>query len=174
MTAGSGRQRGQGKGESKTSPRMLTAAEREVEAFALRKQGKSYQAIADAIGAKSPQTALNAINRALAKLPPLPELAAHRKMEWETLNEMQASLWPKVEEGDTEACRVVIRIIERRAKMVGSDALPSLNSVSNDVVQGVLDALIGLAVRLLTDEQRPVFLAEVERSLLQIEAPKET
>lgn len=163
----------QGQGESKTSPRMLTAAEREDQAFTLRKSGMTYGEIAERVGFKSRQSALNAVQRALAKLPPPPLLEEHRKMEWGRLDAMQAALWPKVEAADPEACRVVIRIMERRAKMLGSDALPSMNAVSNDVVQGVLDALIGLAVRLLTDEQRPVFMAEVERSLLQIEGPRE-
>lgn len=161
----------QGQGESKTSPRRLAGAELEVTAFKLRKQGWTYDAIGEEC-CVTRQSAHKAVQRALAKLPPIPELTDFRRIELERSDDLIAAMWPRVEAGEPEAVRAVVRIMERRARLAGSDVLPSLNAVSNDVVQGVLDSLIGLAVRMLGAEQRQSFLAQVETTLLQIEAPR--
>lgn len=170
----SGRRKGQGRGEDSTSPRRITAAERQAKAVEMKLAGLTNPQIAAELGYAGRQGAAKAIEAALAKLMPIPVLDQARQIEWQRLEALHAAYWPRVLEGEPEAGRVVIRAMERRAKLLGLDALPSTNAVANDVVQGVLDALIGLAVRLLTDEQRPVFLAEVERSLLQITDGKDT
>lgn len=167
-----GRQ-GQGQGESVTSPRRLTAAERRDRAFALRKRKWTYAAIGEDIGVTR-QQAHKLVRQALAELPPLPEIMEFRRLELETSDDLIAAMWGKVEAQDPEAVRAVARVLEYRARLTGSYVSPSLNSVGMDAVQGVLDQIVGMAVRLLAEDQRPAFLADVERSLLQIEAPKET
>lgn len=172
MTAG--RQPGQGKGEPRTSPARLKAAVRQAKAIDMKIAGETYEAIRQELGYASRSGALNAVEAALAKLAPIPTLEQARKLDWERMEKMHQALWPRVVEGDPESCRVCIRLMERRAKLLGLDALPSLNAISNDAVQGVLDALIGLAVRMLTPEQRPAFMEQVGTTLLQIDAPRET
>ncbi len=52
---------------SKTSPSALSAKERALKALDLRKEGLSFQAIADEIGYKTESGARNAVNRLLAR-----------------------------------------------------------------------------------------------------------
>lgn len=163
---------GQGQGESATSPRRLTAAEKRDRAFALKKSGATYQEIGTELGCTR-QMAHKMVVTALKELPPRPELEDFRSTELETCDVLQRSLWPRVLDGDPEACRAVLRVMERRTKLVGGDALPAMNALPSDVVQGVLDALIGMAVRLLAPDARGPFLVEVERQMLAIDAPKE-
>lgn len=163
----------QGKGESKTSPRMLTAAERDVRAFELKKHGWTYEAIAKEFGVTRPAV-FKMVKRQLAKLPPIPDLADFRRLELERTDDLIAALWPRVEAGEPEAVRAVVLVMTRRSRLAGADVLPSLNSVGVDAVQGALDVIVGMAVRLLAAEQRPAFMAQVETTLLQLTDGGET
>lgn len=158
----------QGSGESATSVRRLTAAEKRDQAFAMKKGGATYTQIAVELGC-SRGMAHKMVVTALKELPPLPDLSDFRRGELERTEDLIAAMWPKVLAGDAEAVRAVVRIMERRARLAGADVQPSLNAIGNDIVQGAFDSLIGLAVRMLAEEQRPAFLEQVETTMLQIE-----
>lgn len=162
----------QGQGESSTSPRMLSAAEKRDRAFTLRKRKWTYAMIGDDIGVSRAQ-AHKLVKQALAELPPLPEIAEFRRMELETSDELISSMWPRVEAQDPEAVRAVARVLEYRARLTGAYVSPNLNAIGLDAVQGVFDQIVGMAVRLLAEEARPAFLAQVESTLLQIDAPRQ-
>lgn len=163
----------QGQGEPETSARLLTAAERDVRAFELRKHGRTFEAIADDLGVTR-SAAHKMVKRQLAKLPPIPEITEFRRMELERSEDMIAALWPRVEAGEPEAVRAVVLVMARRSRLAGADVLPSLNSVGVDAVQGALDAIVGMAVRLLAPAQRPAFMQQVETTLLQLTDGTET
>lgn len=162
----------QGKGESETSPRRLTAAVRRDRAFELKRQGWTYAAIGVDLGI-SRQQAHKMVQKALADMPPMPSVEAFRKSELAVTDDLIRSAWPKVEAGDLEAIRTVRLVLERRARLTGVDVQPSLNAIGVDAVQGLFDQLIGLAVRRLAEKDRPAFLDEAV-SLLQITDGKDT
>lgn len=156
-----------------SSARAIATAKREAEAVALRLAGANLTEIAKQVGYADPSGAYRAIQKALSIMLPAETRDEALKRELATLDRLQLAMWQPALRGDEKAAGVVLRCIGQRSKLLGLEPIPSLNAVSNDVVQGVLDALIGLAVRMLTEEQRPAFLAQVETTLLQIEAPRE-
>lgn len=107
--------------ESATSPNNLSAAQRQAEALRLRASGKSFEAIAEALGYRSPSGAHKAVTTGLQKTlqEPADEL---RVMEAERLDRMLEGLWQKAINGGTWEVDRVLNIMERRAKLLGLDS----------------------------------------------------
>lgn len=107
--------------ESKTSERRLAAAEKQLNALELRKAGASFQLIADKLGYGGPSGAYKAVESALLKT--LQEPANEvRKLEVERLDGMWLALYPAMRSGDPSAIAQGLKIMERRAKLLGLDA----------------------------------------------------
>jgi hypothetical protein len=108
------------KGESKTSPRRIEAAEKHVEALQLRKAGATYQQIADTLG-YSVAGAEKAVKTALAdmKHEPAQELII---LERARLDALLMGIWSQAVKGNQGAIDRALRIMERRAKLLGLDA----------------------------------------------------
>jgi uncharacterized protein YegP (UPF0339 family) len=99
----------------------LKATEQRTQAMQLRLAGATYEAIAQAVGYSSRQAAYRAIER--ARLETLREPAdALREMELMRLERLQQGVWPAAIKGDHGAVDRVLRIMERRAKLLGLDA----------------------------------------------------
>jgi hypothetical protein len=98
--------------------------ERRRQAVELRIAGKSWQEIADLLGYDSKGTACGDVRRALQKA--VEKLAVpmeeYRQLELDRLDKMQDALWPKVLEGDTRTVDTSLRLMDRRAKLLGLDA----------------------------------------------------
>lgn len=109
---------------SQTSPRRLTARERERQALSMRLQGKSFEQIAHSLGLHDRGAAYKAVRRVLSRLAAeaQADAIALRALELERLDAMLAGLWPAVESGDTRAVHVAIEVCERRSKLLGLDA----------------------------------------------------
>lgn len=103
-----------------TQQDAVKAVDRHIQALELRKAGVSYQRIAEALGFNSPQAAWKAVNSALKKTvqEPSDEL---RKLEVERLDAAAAAIYPSVKQGQYGAIDRWIRIMERRAKLLGLD-----------------------------------------------------
>jgi hypothetical protein len=99
-------------------------ADRRRQAVELRVEGKSWQEIADRLGYDSRGSAATAVRRALEQA--VAELnvplEAHRQLELDRLDAMQNALWDKVLAGDTKAIDTTLRLMDRRAKLLGLDA----------------------------------------------------
>lgn len=116
--------------ESKTSSRRSMARERETQAFELRKAGYSYSKIAECLpphpNGKSvtSQAVAKMITRVLARLAKLTEQNVDdvRRIELERLDVMLKGLWSKAEGGDESAVDRILKIMQRRAEMLGIDA----------------------------------------------------
>ena len=107
--------------ESKTSKRRLKATERHLEALELRKQGKSFPAIAEALGYRGPSGAYKAVMSALDKM--LREPAEEvRKLEAERLDTMFEKLWGQIKSGNHGTIDKLLKVMDRRAKLLGLDA----------------------------------------------------
>lgn len=89
----------------------------------LRKAGKSYREIGKALGI-SRMTVCTRLNKAYRELKELNLKAAedHRDMELARLDRVVAALEVKLARNDVNAAQAMVRVVERRAKLLGLDA----------------------------------------------------
>jgi hypothetical protein len=107
--------------ESKTSERRLEAAEKQRKALELRKAGTPFEVIARELGYRGPSSAYNAVMSALRKT--LQEPADEvRNLELTRLDNLLLKLWHRALAGRYTAIDRVLKILERRAKLLGLDA----------------------------------------------------
>lgn len=102
--------------------RQALAAERARQAFELRKAGATYEDIGRVLGITR-QSAHAMIRRKLRDLAKVTEESAVElfALEWARLDAMHKGLWTKATAGSVLAVDRVLRIMERRARMTGSD-----------------------------------------------------
>ena len=108
-------------GESTTSQRRLEAAEKQRSALKLRKAGATFEAIARELGYQGPSGAYRAVMAGLRKTlqEPADEL---RTLEVERLDALMLGLWTVARKGSLEAIDRILKIMARRAKLLGLDA----------------------------------------------------
>jgi hypothetical protein len=99
----------------------VASHERKLRALELRKAAVPYQQIADELGYRSASGAFNAVKAALKATlrEPAEEL---RELELARLDAMLLPLWRRVQRGDEKAIDRALRIMERRARLLGLDA----------------------------------------------------
>lgn len=99
----------------------VASHERKLQALELRKAGVSFQAIADALGYRSASGAFAAVKAALKTTlrEPANEL---RELELARLDALLLPLWRRAQGGDDKAVDRCLRIMERRARLLGLDA----------------------------------------------------
>lgn len=127
---------------------MADAMERRRQALELRKAGMTYQVIADKLGYRNRNGAWKSIKSALRDIP---AEAAHevKAIELERLDTLLKSIWSGALSGSLGAVDRAIRIMERRARLLGLDATPQVD-VHHDWreaarAQGLTDADIEAA-----------------------------
>jgi AraC-like DNA-binding protein len=100
------------------------AAEREAKeakVLELRRAGFTFQRIAEEVGYATPSGAQRALERIMTRnVPQAPE--EFRWQELDRLDRMQVALWPRAMKGDDRAIGTIVRLMERRARLVGIDA----------------------------------------------------
>lgn len=106
-----------------TEPRNIQAREREVAALELRKAGATYQQIGKRLGV-STSAAHMRVKKALFQIREISEDKATevRDLELHRLDAMLLGLWERARRGDDDAVRSVLRIMTRRATLLGIDA----------------------------------------------------
>lgn len=104
-----------------TRPDTIAAKEKAAQALTLRKEGLTFAEIASIAGYNSPQAAHNAVKRAIDALirEPASELLA---LESERLDGLWRGAYPAAKAGDTQAIAACLRVMERRARLLGLDA----------------------------------------------------
>ena len=107
----------------KTEPRNIIAREREHEALELRKAGATYRQIGKRLGI----SATSAHTRVMSALREMSELTGEkaaevRGIELQRLDTMLLGLWSKARAGDVSAIDRAVKIMQRRADMLGLDA----------------------------------------------------
>lgn len=102
---------------SRVKPETL---EREAEVLRLRRGGLTFDMIAQRLGfshASGAHTAyMNACKRIIRD-----DVDEIRRIEQDRLDIAQAAIWPRVTTGDSAAINSLIRIMDRRAKLLGLD-----------------------------------------------------
>jgi len=108
----------------KTSPKKIEREERARKALALRRAGLDYDRIAQETGYANRSGAYKAVAGLLAERVKASESVADGviDLELERLDVMLVGIWDKARRGDLHAVDRVIRIGERRAKLLGIDS----------------------------------------------------
>jgi hypothetical protein len=136
--------------------------ERESRILELRRAGATWQNIADRVGYASPSGAWQAYQR-IANRFIRPKLEDLRDMELDRLDRLQMGVWPKALNGDIRALDAVLRIIDRRARLLGLEAPKEVNLKAEVTTydRDSIDAEVARLVALL-DGGSPRELAEAE------------
>ncbi len=149
----------------KTDSKRINAAERRSLSLDLRLAGNSYRSIAKQMGV-SVSTIWDDINDGLLQLADKEQEKTKtlRQLELERLDALHAAHWSFAAAGDVPAAGVILRIADRRAKLLGLDKPAQLDITGNvsvgpnwNVLQGVImealkafpDARAALASRLM-------------------------
>lgn len=113
----------------------LTRTQRRTEALKLRTAGASLRDIATALRVGE-RTVRRDLDAALATLSTEQQRAAEalRALEAERLDRLQLGHWKRAIGGDVAAANVVLKIMERRARLLGLDAQPGATLDPNVVV----------------------------------------
>jgi len=124
---------------SKGSKRRIIAREREKRAMELRLAGATYAQIGEALGI-SAQAAHKAVMRALDRINEKLAEDAQKvlRLELERLDKMLLALWPQAQRGNQGAVDRILRIMERRARLLGLDAPHNVNVSAAEPLQIVL------------------------------------
>jgi hypothetical protein len=101
--------------------RAAKAALRRREALELRKAGKNYEEISDALGYGSSSNARKAVLAAIRAIVEEPAEEV-RKLELTRLDTLLGGLWTAASTGDLQAVDRALRIQDRRAAYLGLDA----------------------------------------------------
>ncbi|MBB3040173.1 hypothetical protein [Hoyosella altamirensis] len=108
-----------GTNRNTSSKQTAHIAERRAKALALRKVGYSFREIAKHTSV-SVQVAHNDVMTELRNIPKA-EADELRALETEKLNQLEKAWWPSAIAGDDKAAGVILKIIDRRARMLGLD-----------------------------------------------------
>lgn len=94
--------------------------EKEAQVLSLRRLGATFDQIGKQLGYASASGAYNAYRRACMKII-YEEVEETRKMECDRLDNAQTRIMPAVNNGDIPAINALLRIMERRARLLGLD-----------------------------------------------------
>jgi hypothetical protein len=119
------------KGNTRASRQRIFAAERHVRAIELRKAGVTFQQIADQLGYANAAGAHKAVTTALREMlrEPTEEL---RALEVARLDHMLLGIWQKATSGGTWEIDRALKIMERRAALLGLDAPKRIENTGKD------------------------------------------
>ena len=110
-------------GESRASGRRLQTLARSREALSLRVEGKTFAEIGTNMG-YSEQRAHSVVTRELMRLSAArtEQSEAVLRLEIERLDALWRAVWPTAKEGDLPSIETALRLMARRAKLLGLDA----------------------------------------------------
>jgi hypothetical protein len=108
----------------KTRPETIAAKEKAAIALGLRKEGLTFVEIAKEAGYNSSQAAHDAVRRAIREIlrEPVTELIT---LELERLDALWQIQYLNAQSGDVQALSGCMKIMERRAKYLGLDIVPT-------------------------------------------------
>ena len=121
---------------------------KELKVLDLRRAGFTFQRIAEEVGYATPSGAQRALERIMTRnVPQAPE--EFRWQELDRLDRMQVALWPRAMKGDDKAINTIVRLMERRARLVGIDAPQRIqaevvNYDGNRDIDGDIERIVNL------------------------------
>ena len=114
------RGRKRSKDSGKLSSRQIVAAKKRAEALEYRLQGYTFEQIAQAIGCTQPR-AWQLVDEALTAIK-MEGLETARTLELMRLDAIQARHFGNAVAGDMNASGMVLKVMERRSRLMGLDA----------------------------------------------------
>ena len=139
----------------KPRPSRITPSviEREAEVLKLRRGGLTFDLIAKELGFKHASGAHKAYVNACKRII-VADVQEIRNVEVERLDIAQSAIWARVLRGEIPAIQALIRIMERRARLLGLDA-PTKAQVELTVYDtGTIDAEVQRLVALLDSQPK--------------------
>ena len=117
--------------------------DREIKVLELRRAGLTWQRISEEAGYADASGAYLAYKRAIKRTmqQPADEL---REQELDRIDRLQLALWPKAMKGDNASINTIVRLMERRARLLGLD---TPIKIQQDVVNWDGNESIDRAVR---------------------------
>jgi hypothetical protein len=120
--------------------RKPAVALRRVRALKLRQAGASYADIAQKLGLASEAAARTEVSRAMSSV--VREAGDEViDLERDRLDRIQAMAWKLAQDGDVRAIRELVRILERRAKLLGLDRTEKRDDEGMDDALSLLDRI---------------------------------
>lgn len=152
--------------------RALTA-ERRTKAIQLRLAGADWTQIADTLGYADRAAACKDVTRALESHIAAQNSTAEvlRETELQRLDRLQRGLWPAAVAGDTRSADTVLRVIDRRMKLLGLDVPPDVEErIRQELVARVGAQMFTVFGRVaeglrLSEEQRAALPGLVEQAI---------
>jgi hypothetical protein len=99
----------------------IAQAEKEAKIIELRRTGATWELIAKAVGYANASGAYKAYQKAIGKIV-APKIEELRAIETDRLDRLQFAIWDRAKEGDIKAIDAVLRILDRRTRILGLDA----------------------------------------------------
>lgn len=126
--------------KNQTSPQTTAAKLKAAKALELRMEGKTFEVIAEELGYAGRQGAYDAVRRSLDAITrePAEELI---KLDLERLDALWGIQFLNAQAGDVQAMAACMKIMERRAKLLGLDA-PEKKDVKAEVTTKELPASV--------------------------------
>lgn len=117
--------------------------DKELRVLELRRMGMTWQRIAEQVGYADHTGAYAAYKRAIKRTlqQPADEI---REQELDRIDRLQLALWPNAMKGNSQAVSTIIRLMERRARLLGLD-MPV--KIEQDITTWNGDESIDRAVR---------------------------
>ena len=140
--------------------------DREIKVLELRRAGLTWQRISEETGYADASGAYLAYKRAIKRTmqQPADEL---REQELDRIDRLQLALWPKAMKGDNASVNTIVRLMERRARLLGLD---TPIKIQQDVVNWDGNESIDRAVRELAALLTANDAISVSESAVAIEA----
>ncbi len=125
---------------SPTHPRIVRAKAREEKSLELRMAGYTYEKIGEELGITA-QAAFAAVKRAITNQAKKrsEDVETYRQMQLHQLDKLQSSLWDKAINGDVNAVDRILKILDRRAKLLGIDAEKDEHIIPSVTIHVVTD-----------------------------------
>lgn len=111
-----GRSKGRPSGAAPT-PELI---DKEQQVVALRREGHTWSEISQEVGYQSPSGSRDAFIRAMQRVL-VDDVEDLRALEYDRLEHLHAAHWEKAISGDIKSTEVVLKIMDRRAKLLGLD-----------------------------------------------------
>ena len=140
--------------------------DREIKVLELRRAGLTWQRISEETGYADASGAYLAYKRAIKRTmqQPADEL---REQELDRIDRLQLALWPKAMKGDNASVNTIVRLMERRARLLGLD---TPIKIQQDVVNWDGNESIDRAVRELAALLTANDAISISESAMAIEA----
>jgi hypothetical protein len=133
---------------------------RDARVYELRIQGNTFEQIASEVGYSGPSGAWQAHQRIKSEWI-FESIEKARQLELMRLDELQVAVWDRAISGDLPAAHCVLKIMDRRAKLLGLDKPEKVEVSKWDINAEDLDAEVERIVNII-NEREDQFMARRE------------